>query len=176
MEQDTTDKLRLENEIIALKREYKKALENLERVKEDTSDILKAKDRTVKDLDEKSEELLKVLNDISSEKLSWVSEKNTKMDELKQKESDAQKILDRASELDLKESKLNIIKEETTKIRNGARQLVFKNERDNVALNVRERGINDKETALIEKEKQFNQDKQDFKEKVKELFNNLETI
>lgn len=176
MEQDTTDKLRLENEIIALKREYKKALENLERVKEDTSDILKAKDRTVKDLDEKSEELLKVLNDISSEKLSWVSEKNTKMDELKQKESDAQKILDRASELDLKESKLNIIKEETTKIRNEARQLELKNERDNVALNVRERGINDKETALIEKEKQFNQDKQDFKEKVKELFNNLETI
>jgi len=169
MGETTETKLKLENEVLSLKREHKHALENLERVKSDTLDIIKAKDKATKELNERGEELLRVINEISTEKLTWIDDKSRQLGELKEKNTEADKILARKDELDLQEAKIKGIEENIVKVRNENRQLELKLERDNTALDVKKRAIEDEKDKLEQEKKDFAVVKQDFKNKLKEL-------
>lgn len=167
MEQITTEeKLRIESETASLKREYKHASESLARLKSDTSDVMVVRDKVTKELNERNEELLSILNDISSAKLAWVQEKNKQLDELAVKQSEADNVIKRKSELNAQEEKLRQIETETINARNEARQLEFQNAQKTTEFENKEKDLTGKVQNILLMEKKLEKDKEDFKHKV----------
>lgn len=177
MEQTHTEtKLKLEADIAELKRQYKYALENLERVKGDTKDILDLKDRATAEIDARNEELTSLLNEISNEKLTWVVEKQSQIDKLEERESAAQNILNRKDELNAQEEEIRQIEARDTEIRNEARRLELKNESTALEFENREKQIKVLKGELEDKKKEFENDKKAFKDQVIKVLNQAETI
>ena len=175
MEQ-TESKLKLEGEILALKREYKYALENLNRVKVDTAEIISTKERITKEIGERNEDLNKILNEISEHKLTWALEQQGQMDEISIKKAEADKILERKGELDIQEEKIKKIASDNVEVRNETRRLELKIKEDQTALKVKEREL-EEERGQLEKEKiKIQKGQSDFKKKVSEVLKEVENL
>lgn len=167
MEQNTTEqKIKLEGEIATLKREYKYAFENLARIKEDTVEIISTKDRVTREIAERNVDLVKILNDISDAKLTWALEKQKDMDELALKNSEADKILTRKSELDKQEEELRLIEVKNTQILNETRTLELKIKDGEATLKARENEIDSEKKRVEKKEVKLEKDQEEFKKKV----------
>lgn len=168
MEQ-TEAKLKLESEIVSLKREHKYALENVSRVKLDTNELISTKERLNKEISDANYTLTKVLNDISDSKLAWAIEKQKEAEKITNKNIEVQKILDKESELNKKEEEVKETEKKITGLRNENRQLELKLEKDNIALDVKRREIEDKNKDLEQEKKDFELKKDKFKKELSEL-------
>ncbi len=163
------DKIKIENDTFALKRDYKYALETLTITKKEVADLIEIKDKLVKDIDDKQEDLKKVLNDISKEQLDWSQHRHTELKELEDKKEDINSILSRSADLDKQEEKIKCTLAENTKILNNNQQLEIKLQRDNISLDVKLREIEDERKILEKEKKDFAIVKQNFKDKLTEL-------
>lgn len=168
MEQ-TELKITLEKDVLELKRQYKYALENLERTKSDTNDVLAVKERVTKEINERNEELTKVLNDISNEKLTWALKKQSEIEEIEQKNLKAEQILKKESDLAIKEIELKKIKEETVDIRNEARRIELANKGEALKFDERDRDIVTAQKQLEADKDSFTTEKQLVKNSVSKL-------
>lgn len=170
------ENLKLENDTLNLKKEYKHALENLTRVKSDTNDILAIRDKATKDLKERNEEKLRIENEIASSKIAWIQQQSRDMDDLKDKQSEAQNVINRKAELNRQEEEIRKIEARDIEIRNEARQLEFKNIQENTALDVREREIKEEWIKIEKREKDMAKSMAIFKGKASEILKGLELL
>lgn len=170
------EKLRIENETLALKREYKYALENLSRVKADTNEILATREKVTKEIAERTEDLNKVLLEISTAKLNWMNEKQVEVAELAEKNAQADNVIKRKAELNQQEEVIRQIQASDIEIRNETRRLELKLENDRIALEAREKQFQeDKENAEIKHQKDL-KEIQDFKKRVQKVLQEVEKI
>ncbi len=172
----TVEDIKLENDTFALRRDYKHALENLSLVKKDTAEIISLKDKITVEYEVKQEELRKVQNDISQEKLDWASHRHEELQKIENMKSDANNVLKRKSELNEQEQNLIKIEQRTTDVRNETRQLELKLQKDKIALEVRERALLSAHKKVKDGEVKLQKDKQDFKNKVVEVLKEIEKI
>lgn len=176
MESENEKKLRIENETLNLKREYKYALENLARVKSDTSDILTIKDKSSAEINERNRELQRILDEIASAKLSWLQEQSKGMDELDKKNSEANNVLKRKAELNRQEEDIRKIEASSLEARNEARTLEFKIEQEKTAIEVRENQIKNRENEIKRREEKLSKDIDNFKEQVVKSLEKVNSI
>lgn len=173
MEQNTEQKLRLENDITNLNRDRKHALESLTRVKVDVTDLLSLKEKITNEIELRHKELNDVLNDISGQKIAWAQERNEELKELENKQSEADNVLKRKKELNEQEEKIRNIESETIKVRNETRELDFKLGQERTALEVKENEIKNWKKMLEQKEQETKKNKDVFKEKIVKILEEI---
>lgn len=166
MGQDLEQKLKIESEVLAIKRELKYATDSLSRVKTDTQDIINTKERVTKEIGERNKELVEVLNDISNAKLTWALERQEQMDSLSQKHKEADEIIKTKSEIAVTLSEIKKVEEKNTDILNETRRLELKVKNDELLLKNREKELENGQKALEKREKTLENDKKEFKNKV----------
>jgi len=162
----TEENLKLESETANLKREYKHALENLTRVKSDTNDIILIKERVTKEIVERNEDLTKIFNEISSEKLNWATKRHQELLDIENQKSEVQNVLNWKADLNKKEEELRKIEAETIEARNEERRLELKNKNTALEFDNREKQIKVLHEELCEKIEKFETDKVEFRKKV----------
>lgn len=173
MEQ-TEIKIKIEAEILTLKRELKYITENLTWLKADTNEIIATKERVTLEISERNDELNKILNEISDEKLKWALERQAQMDELAEKNSQAENILKRKAELNEQEEKIRQIELSDIEIRNETRRLELKNLADKTASEAILKQIEEDRNTLNEERTKNLQIQEDFKLKLSELIKSYE--
>lgn len=169
----TEEKLKIENETLSLKREYKHALENLTRVKADTNEIIATKERINKQINETNEELNKTLLDISSAKLNWMTEKEKDLQELAKKNSEADNIIKTKEELNIQMEQIRKIELNNIEVLNETRRLELKVEADSNTVKSRERQLIEDRKIFDEEKLKIGNDKEDFKNKVAKILNEI---
>lgn len=170
------EKLKIENDTFALKRDYKHALERLEIVKTETNEILSIKDKALKDLDEAREEFKNIKNEISQEKLDWTTHRVAELEEIDSKKDKVESILSREESLNTKEIQNKAILDKNTEILNEKKRLELKLKDDMTALEVKEREIDDKKKEIETKIEDLEINKINFKSKVVEVLKQIELI
>jgi chromosome segregation ATPase len=179
MEQDTItieEKVRLENEILTLKREFKTISESLSRAKSDTGDLITLREKIISEIDEAHKKLNEVLLQISNEKLKWVSEKNTEIEQLDEKNKEAEKVLNRIDEVTSILEKIKISEQNATDSLNEARTITLNNERASIDLAVREKQIETTKEELLRQENKLSEDKVAFKLKISNLLSEVNEL
>lgn len=177
MEQDKlAEQLKIENDIISLKRELKNVTAQTSSLKTEYAAIVTLKQNTEKQVVEQKEYLQTVLNDIAKIKLEWLQERSTEMDALAQKNAAADNILKRKTELNEQEETIRQIGKKNQDILNETRTLEFKLGQDKTALEVRERELDEQ----TKKNNVYHENKQkemlDFKANVLKLIKSVEKI
>lgn len=177
MEQNTTEtKLKLEGEILILKREFKYASENLARVTTDTQDVINTKDRVTKEIDERNKELTKVLNDISSEKLTWALEKQAQMEKIEEKEKKADEILKKEAGFVEKEVTIKKIEEKNTDVLNETRRLELKVADDMLLVKNKEKEVEASKKEIENDRKELEKKQGAFKERVLKVLKEADNL
>lgn len=175
MEQ-TAEKIKIESDTFALKRDYKYALENLAITKNETAEILTVLEKAKRDLESAQEELTKIKNQISQEKLDWASHRHGELQELEGKKAEAENVIKRKGELNQQEEELRKIELSTVDVRNETRQLELKLKQDSKDLETREKTLLEAHKKVKKEEEKLIKDKQDFKKKVAEVLKEIEKI
>jgi len=169
MEQDTEQKLKIETETSLLKREYKHALDNLTRVKSDTNDIIALRDKVTIEIHQRNGELNEILLEISNAKLKWMAEKQSQLDELNDKNAQADNIIKRKAELNEQEEELRKIEADDVEIRNETRRLELKVQAEKDSIDTEKRQLEEDEKELNKREEKLSNDIKDFKKKVSDV-------
>lgn len=170
------EKLKIEGEIVSLKRELKNTRESLEHAKSDISDIISIKERVTNEISERKDELTKVLNDISDAELKWALKKQGEIDELDKQRKECREILARKAELDEQEKRIQKIHDDTVVVRNDNRALELKIERDMTVLKAKEREIEDSKKAIEDYQAQKEEEIEKFKSGVLLLAETVKTL
>lgn len=170
------EKLNLENEINSKKRDLKLTLTHLDAIKSEYAGTVALVEKNKALIDEQGHFLQKTLNDISFERLQWATEKAQKEQELSEKESAAQNVLNRKAELNEQEEEMRKIEKETTDKRNEYRGLELKVDAEKNALLIIAMQIEDDKKDIVKKEAQLEQNKEEFKGKVRLLIDELTKI
>lgn len=172
----TEEKLKIENEITALKREYKYALDNLTRVKSDTNDIIAVKDRVTGEIADRQTDLTKIINEISSEKLTWATKRHEELTDLENKQAEVQNILKRKAELSEQEETIRQLEANDIEIRNEMRRLELKLEADKTAIAAQKREVEEaikKSNDLIEV---VQSEQEEFKKRVQKILKEVDKL
>lgn len=170
------EKLKIEVDITALKREYKNLIAQLSAIKSEYVGTASIVENNKKLIEEQNSYLTAIQNDISDAKLNWMSEKEEQIKEVNVMKHDAQMILDTRGKLTEQEESIKKIKEENTAILNETRQVKLDIKREQDAIAVKKREIETKDTELKGKYKELEANKQDFINKVGEVFETLKNI
>lgn len=176
MTQITEENLIIERDTFALKREYKYALENLSSVKKDTQDAITVKEKITRDVAEKNLELTTILNRIAEEKTLWAQYRYKELLELEGKQMEVNEVLKKKSELEVAQEKIDSTKQRNTEILQEKRQLELKIDQDKTAVEVREREVEEQKKKIKKQEEKLLKDKQDFKEKVIGVLQQIENL
>lgn len=170
------ENIKLESDTFALRRDYKRALEDLSNIKSKTAEVISIKEKIDREIDQKQKDLTKVLNDIAEEKISWAQYRNTELKDIEEKRSEADNILKRKDELNKQEESIRVIESSDIEIRNEARRLEFKNEQDKTALEVKENEIKNHYKEIENRENKLEKDVLNFKNKVVKILEEANTI
>lgn len=176
MGENTAEKLKIENDTFALKREYKYAMENLAKVKAETVDILTTRDKAFADYETKQTELTEILNRISDEKLAWSTHRHAELAEIEKQQEEVNKVLNQKDILEQKE--LDLLKKEAdiTNIRNEARAIELSNKQKETELESREKALQSQLDGIDILKKQIEDSKDEFKTKVVALLEQVQTL
>lgn len=172
----TEEDIKTESDTFALKREYKHALENLTAIKKETADLINLKSKIFTEYEAKQEEFKKILNDISQEKLSWATHRHEELKKIESMRAEADSVLKRKSELDAQEMELKKIEANTVEARNEARRLELKLQKDNLDLERKENALLEAHKKVEANEDKLSRDKQDFKNRVAEVFKTIDSL
>ncbi len=175
MEQIET-KLNLENDILALKKEYKSMHNQVALIKSEYASIAELKKNVDAQISEAKEYLTSVNNEISESKLKWVTDKNVQMQELEKKQAEAQKIIDKRYELGEEEIKLQKIKNDTVEARNEKRMLEEKIKGEKKEIEVERKTIEVKYTELDTEKELFSKEKEGIKKQIVEMINKINEL
>lgn len=169
MAEDTTkieEKLKIDNDILVAKRQYKLVFQQLEDLKSEYNQVATATEKKKELLDSYKTELTEVLNDVSNARLSWAVEKDEEWQKINNKKTEVDNILKRSSELDKKEEDLKKIEQKDTDIRNETRRLELKIEQDKTILSSKEKDIATEKDNIKKEKEDFIKEKEQFKDKI----------
>lgn len=172
MEQDKIEeKLKIEKQILEMRREYKLISYQVDEKKQEFNTILDTIDKNKAILIEQKELLTEVLNDISSARLSWAIEKDEEKQKIADKLNEVNKILEKEKELDEKKSEVQEILNKNIKILNETRTLELKLDDDKNLIKSDMRAIKDEKKDLEAKKTEIETLKKDFQEDINSLIN-----
>jgi len=175
MEQNEQN-IKMESDTLNLKREYKYAVENLNRIKTDTSEAIATKERVTKEINERNEDLVKIIAEISDAKLNWALERQKQLDEIDEKNAQADNVLKRKGELNEQEESIRKIETKNTEVLNETRRLELKVKQDQAIFETTKKEV-EKDRIKIDKEKiKLSKDKEDFKKKVEEVLKSVNEL
>lgn len=174
MGQDIEQKLKIEGEITALKKEHKRYISLIDDLKKESIELLKTKERTEKLIDENKTYLNEVMNDISDAKLKWATQKDSEMELIEKLKMDANKVLERIAEIDEKTEKDNQILDKNTNILNENRRLMLSIEQEKTAFDAEKRVFENDKNDFSQQKTDFENMKVEFKERLKSLINDYE--
>lgn len=166
------EKLKIEGEILSLKKEHKHMLSVVDNLKKEVTVLLQAKERSEKAISDNKAYLTEVLNDISDAKLKWVTQKDKEMEEIALMKKEAQKVLDRITEVDTKLSEDKVILQKNTDILNEKRRLELKMKQDKTIFETEKRALEKEKEDFSNDKATFETTKVEFKEKLKSLVQN----
>ncbi len=166
----------MENDIFALKRDYKHALENLTKVKKETAEIITTKEKVTKDFEDKQIELTEVINQISQEKLDWATHRHQELEEIEKKNSEAGNIIKRKGELNLQEETIRQIEAKNTEILNEIRRLELKVQEEKTDLASKEKEIEDSKKAVRAQQEETQKATKEFKSSIINLIKTVENL
>ncbi len=176
MAENIEEKIKIDNEIINLKREHKYAFENLNRLKSDTAEIISTKERITREIAERTEELNKVLLEISSAKLQWINERQAEIDKLAEKEAQAENVIKRKAELNTQEETIRQIEAKNTDILNETRRLELKLKEKETELDVHEKNVLKLKKSAEEESQKSKEETRKFKMSILKLFKTVENL
>jgi len=163
------DRITIENDTFALKREYKHALEKLSSIKQETVELVDSNTKLEVSIKEKRDELTQITNDISKEKLDWTQHRHAELVEIDAKKDEIASILKKDAELKKKEAEIDAKIQKNTTVLNENRQLELKLKGDTTALEVKNREVENNRATLAKEVQDFETKKVDFKTKLSEL-------
>lgn len=172
----TEENIKIESDTFALKRDYKYALENVTAIKKEVAELMSIKDKLVEDIDTKQEELTKVINDISQEKLDWASFRHSELVELENKQSEANNVLKRKAELNEQEETIRQIEAKNTDILNETRRLELKVKGDITSVESKENQLKIDITTFEEEKLKLIKDKENFKKRVEKVLKEVNEL
>lgn len=175
-ENNTVEKLKLENDTYNLKREYKYALERLEKVKAETLEIVDVKEKAFTEYELVQQKLTDVLNTISDEKLKWATDRNLEIFSIEKRKKEVDAVLDLKQSLDKKEEDLIKKEDKITLIRNEARAIELKNKQKETELIARENNIDEQLKQIENIKLSIQKEKEDFKTSVSKLLDKVKTL
>lgn len=170
------EKLKLDMDITALKREHKNLVAMIGGIKSEYASTFSIVENNKKLIEEQSAYLSEIQNDISNAKLNWLSERESQMVEITEMKSAAQNILNRKTELNDQEEKIRQIELNTIDVRNETRRLELKVKGDETALEVREKVLLEAHKKLETEKAKLSKDKENFKNKVVAVLKEIETL
>lgn len=173
---NTEEKIKIEAETALLKREYKYAMENLSRIKAETNEILTTRDRLAGELKASSEELNKVLLEISDAKLRWMSEKQAELDLIADKNAQADNIIKRKAELNEQEEAIRKLEASDIEIRNETRRLELKLAGDKTALEHEKKELEEKQEQFNKTIADIESNRADFKKRVEKVLKEVDKL
>lgn len=173
---EIAEKIMVENDLFALKRDYKYALEKLTAVKKETAEIITEKEKITKELDEAKDQLQVVKNQISEEKLSWASHRHAELEEIEQKKAEADNIIKRKSELNEQEETIRQIEAKNTEVLNETRRMELKLKEDKAELEAKEKELESERKKHKKDIEKLTDDKKSFKNKVLSVLKEVEKI
>lgn len=166
MEPNLEEKIKIESDTFALRRDYKYALENVTRIKAETAEIINVKEKVTKEVSEKQQALTDLLNQLAQEKNDWAQFRHSQLLEIQDKESAAQNILNRKSELNAQEESIRKFTETNTQALNTNLQLELKLKGDQTALEVKQREIDEEWKKVGVERQRINKDLMRIREKL----------
>lgn len=158
-----SEKIMLENDTFALKRDYKRALELLDDTKKETAQVLAILEKANTDYEQKQEDLRKVVNDISQEKLDWAQHRNSELIELENQKSEAQNVLKRKAELNEQEQVIRDLELKNIEILNETRRMELALSDDRKLLEVDQRELEENNKKLKEERLKLEDNKKSLK-------------
>lgn len=159
-------KLRLEKEILELKRQYKVAFHQTEEAKAEYNSIINSTNKNKTLLEEYKKDLTTVLNDISNARLGWAIEKDNEWQKVANKITEAENVIKRENRLNEKEVELKQIQSDTVDARNEQRQLELKNEAEKNLNEDVKKQLQVKVSEFDKEKESFLKEKLSFKEEV----------
>lgn len=177
MEQGQVEtKINLEGEIETLRREVKIWTEKLGLIKKEFHVIteLIAGKQTM--LESVRKDLEKVTAEISTARLSWANEKTSEMDNIKLKNSEADNIIKLKGELNKQQEDIRQETQKNTDVLNENRRLEQKLESDKLVLENKEKTILNELKELETAKNELAKDKENFKQRMTGLLDNLDEI
>ena len=176
MGENTEQKIILENDIFGLKRQKKYALEDLAKLKAETAEVLAIRDKARAEYEDKQKDLTDIINRISEEKLEWANHRHAELAEIDEKKGEVKKILDTREALVLKEKELKEIEVKNTAIRNETRQLELKIDNEKKQIMAEKREIELIKLSVDKKEKELEDSKKVFKQKVEAVLLEIKSL
>lgn len=161
--ENTEEKIMLENDTFALRRDYKRALEQLTATKAETAEILAILEKAKNEYEAKQEDLRKVVNDISQEKLDWAQHRHAELMEIENKMSEAQNVLKRKAELNEQEQLLRDIEARTTEKLNEQKSLELQHQQAVKLLEAERKQFAEDKKNLADKKQKLEDNKKQFK-------------
>lgn len=170
------EKLKIETEILTLKRELKNVMQQTTSLKTEYAAIVALKENTETQLSEQKEYLITVQNDIASAKLSWANERSEEMDKLTQKMAEAENVIKRKAELNAQEETIRQIEAKNIDTLNESRRLELKLGNDKLELDTQSREIEKGKKDLEIKRENNLKEIADFKVSVLKVLKSAEKL
>lgn len=170
------EKLKLEMDITALKREHKNLSVQVNAIKNEYASTFSIVEDNKKLIEEQRSYLSEIQNDISNAKLNWISEKEAQMEEVNDMKNAAQNVLNRKGELNEQEERIRQLEASDIEVRNETRRLELKLEEEKKGIASREKELAEKNKKHEAEKAKLLQDKKGFKEKVTEVLKQIENL
>lgn len=162
MAENTAENILIENDTFALKREYKRALENLSNIKQETAETLSILEKAKREYEEKQEDLRKVVNDISQEKLDWATHRNGELVQIEEKMSEANNVIKRKKELNEQEEVIRQLEQKNTDILNEIRRIKLEVKEKRLEIENQHKDLEKEKNKLKEEIAKFDDSKTNF--------------
>lgn len=163
------EKLKIEKEILDLKRQLKLVSHQVDEVKTEYNSITSAVERNKVLLEEQKEYLSEVLNDISNAKLSWAIEKDAELQKIKEKEAEFANVHKVKEEINKKNAEALELVEKETEILNESRRLELVLKQEKTLIENKKKEVDLVLVQIDAKEKELENKKQSFKEELNNL-------
>lgn len=163
------EKLKIEKEILDLRREYKQMHGMVAEIKNEYNSIVAVKTKTETQIDEQKAYLREVLADISNAKLRWALEKDEQERAISNKLSEAENVLKRKKELNEQEQSMRVLDQKTTDSLNEMRRMELKVEGDRTSIEAEKRQLELKKEEISQREAKLESDKIQLVDKVKKV-------
>lgn len=167
------DKIQIDMENAKAQKELKGLVADLDIAKKEKVALDSMIERNKKLIEEQSEELKSIMNDIASQKLEWLHEKDKGMKELEDKKSEIDAILARSIELDKKEDELNALHEEIKAVRNENSTILLDTKAKETEIDVKIAHVERKMIDISQKEHDIDVKIINFKEQVEKVIKEL---
>ena len=169
-------KLNLENDVVALKREFKYLTTQLATLKAEYASVSSLKKTIEEQIEDAQKHATTIQNDVSELKLRWIIERQKQDEEIQKKRAEVQSILDKEVELAKQEIKINDKFEETKALRDEKRQLELKIKDDMTQLESKENALSIRESEIEKNIELLEKNKEQFKQKIVEVLNQVNEL